>query len=99
MTYTPEFLAAVNAASDDFGRWGHLADDEMTEAGEMRVVGITRTDTVALCNLAIGEFGPDLMAGGDLMTAALHGIMEMCLATGVRLERARWEGLEEETAA
>jgi len=99
MGYSPEFMAAIQAASEDFGKFGQFGDTEMTEAGEMRVVGINRTDTVALCNLAIEEFGPDLMAGGETMTAALHGIMEMCLATGVRLERARWDLADEGEAA
>jgi hypothetical protein len=94
MAYTADFQAAMDAATDDFGRFGHIGDTEMTESGEMRVVGISRTDTVALCNLAVDEFGPDLMAGGDKMTAALHGVMEMCLAIGVRLERARWDNVK-----
>lgn len=94
MSYRPDFKAALEAATTDFERFGDIGDTQMTESGEMRVVGISRTDTVALCNLAVEEFGPDLMAGGDRMTAALHGILEMALSTGVRLERARWENAD-----
>jgi hypothetical protein len=93
MAYSPEFQAALDAATDDFHRFGDIGNTEMTESGEMRVVGINRSDTVALCNLCVDEFGPDLMAGGDQLTAALHGVLEMALSTGVRLERARWESV------
>jgi hypothetical protein len=43
-----------------------------------------------MANGALAEFHSDLMADGDKQAAALLAIIEMAIATGVHLERARW---------
>jgi hypothetical protein len=91
MPVTPEFRDALSRAHDTFFALGDVADDALTESGDMRAVGIARSDVVQLCSLSIQEFGPDLMAGGPEQATALLGILETALATGVWLERSRWE--------
>jgi hypothetical protein len=91
MSYSMAFKTALAHANDDFGRYGEYGNDEMTEAGDMRAVGVNRSDTVEMANGALAEFHSDLMADGDKQAAALLTIIEMAVATGVHLERARWD--------
>jgi hypothetical protein len=89
-----EFLSAVNAAMEDHARYGHIdSGDDWRENGAMRVVGVARADTLRLMELMHEEFADDFMRGDPDLANALLGIIEICLATGVRLERARWESL------
>jgi hypothetical protein len=87
-----EFLAALTAAMDDHERYGHIdSGDDWHENGAMRVVGIARADSLRLMELMHMEFADDFQAGDPALANALLGVIEICLATGVRLERQRWD--------
>jgi hypothetical protein len=87
-----EFDAACRKASEVYGALGDVADDELTESGDLRAIGVSRTDTLRMAVLMLEEFGPDLRSSdGSTAGAAVLAIVENTLAVGVWLERNRWE--------
>jgi hypothetical protein len=75
----------LNTIDNDFPR----------ESSSMRAVGISRGDAFCLLDIFVDEFSSDLSKGGPDQAIALFSIIEICLQIGVRLERARWTGMNE----
>lgn len=90
----PRFLAALAATVGDHDRFGHIRRG-LVEAGELRAVGVARADTLRLMSVLLEEFGDDLEAGNGLRATAVLAMVEIALATGVHLERGRWQDYED----
>lgn len=92
MTISSEFAKAIDAAMADHESLASMEDRPLTDdAPEMRAVGIARTDALHLTMLLHNTYGDDLEHGDK---ATLLAIIEICLSTGVHLERARWNEYE-----
>jgi hypothetical protein len=98
---SPEFLHALIATYDDVDRFGQFGD--LFENGAMRAVGINRADALRMAESFTLAFEDETLDGladeersvrREKFKDVLFAAIEWSLATGVHLERHRWEQLE-----
>ena len=58
-----EFLLALQAAMEDHDKYGHIDSGDWEENGAMRVIGISRSDSVKLAKILLDSYGEDLRTG------------------------------------
>lgn len=76
----------VKAVVESIQRFQAVGDFE----GDMVELGLDPGDRLKMLHLLLEEFGPDLGEGGPPRNAAMMATIDIALAVGVRLERARW---------
>lgn len=89
-----EFSDAVISAMEDHKRYGHIDTGSILEDAAMRVVGISRADSLRLMHLMHKEFADDFQRGDPDLANALLAVIEIALAVGVHLERKRFRTLD-----
>jgi hypothetical protein len=82
--FSPEFRAAINACIDDAHKFGPSSN--VWQDNEMRVVGLSRDDTLLFSATMLDLYGEAIDKGDKNAVVAM---LEIALSVGVHLERAR----------